>query len=446
LALPSQVFTIQAKLKTLDALLSLLNKVIDTFNSPPRSSPQTEMERIKKDQGKATMSSMDNEEKETESDFENDDANPGDLMVESSKKKKLKRFDFVTEGGEHVYYTTEKIEEQERIEESLKAELAKQEVEKVKNDLVYLIGIDVVTKYYKNKLLYDNYCDKMLKRRKSSKITNCDILSRRGPITLNVYREDRIIKVIPYFKTDELGAYEPDECDQTNLNEQKGEGEGGPKWGIRSKFEDELGFMHEKKFHTKGIREMLDQHYSSQPTATNHTGRTIERGGSKSKEPNIRMKRSPDHPLSTIPLSRPVHDPHAKRNQGSKRPSFTQGKAQKDFVVLEMDEDELFLIILGRPFLATARAIIDVQEGKLNHMAKLIRERWVDTIDHDEEWIEAQEGRDSDEVQVVSFYLRAELVKSLEWKALENRLKPSSVEPPKLELKELPEHLEYAFL
>ncbi|GJY72309.1 hypothetical protein Tco_0476012 [Tanacetum coccineum] len=34
----------------------------------------------------------------------------------------------------------------------------------------------------------------------------------------------------------------------------------------------------------------------------------------------------------------------------------------------------------------------------------------------------------------------------LEWKALEIRLKPSSVEPPKLELKELPEHLEYAFL
>nr|GFA17043.1 DNA-directed DNA polymerase [Tanacetum cinerariifolium] len=38
------------------------------------------------------------------------------------------------------------------------------------------------------------------------------------------------------------------------------------------------------------------------------------------------------------------------------------------------------------------------------------------------------------------------LVEPLELKALENRLKPSSFEPPKLELKELPEHLEYAFL
>ncbi|GJV70368.1 DNA-directed DNA polymerase [Tanacetum coccineum] len=33
-----------------------------------------------------------------------------------------------------------------------------------------------------------------------------------------------------------------------------------------------------------------------------------------------------------------------------------------DFVVLEMDEDELVPIILGRPFLATARAVVDGDE------------------------------------------------------------------------------------
>ncbi|GKE36024.1 DNA-directed DNA polymerase [Tanacetum coccineum] len=74
-----------------------------------------------------------------------------------------------------------------------------------------------------------------------------------------------------------------------------------------------------------------------------------------------------------------------------------------DFVVLEMDEDELVPIILGRPFLATARAVIDGDEtvtfniGKsmkskhsrddylycANHTAKLVREQWVDTINHD---------------------------------------------------------------
>ncbi|GKA86932.1 reverse transcriptase [Tanacetum coccineum] len=37
-----------------------------------------------------------------------------------------------------------------------------------------------------------------------------------------------------------------------------------------------------------------------------------------------------------------------------------------DFIVLEMDEDELVLIILGRHFLAIARAVIDVHEGKLS--------------------------------------------------------------------------------
>ncbi|GJS39941.1 hypothetical protein Tco_0564984 [Tanacetum coccineum] len=38
-------------------------------------------------------------------------------------------------------------------------------------------------------------------------------------------------------------------------------GESGPDWVIRSKFKDELaGFMLEKKLHTKGLGEMLDQH------------------------------------------------------------------------------------------------------------------------------------------------------------------------------------------
>ncbi|GJW76679.1 hypothetical protein Tco_0138361 [Tanacetum coccineum] len=58
-----------------------------------------------------------------------------------------------------------------------------------------------------------------------------------------------------------------------------------------------------------------------------------------------------------------------------------------------MDEDELILIILGRPFLTTARAVIDVHEEKLSL-------RWVDTVDHDGEWIEAEEGSDSDEIPI----------------------------------------------
>ncbi|XP_057734389.1 uncharacterized protein LOC130949769 [Arachis stenosperma] len=36
-----------------------------------------------------------------------------------------------------------------------------------------------------------------------------------------------------------------------------------------------------------------------------------------------------------------------------------------DFVILDLDEEGSDFIILGRPFLATARAIIDVEQGEL---------------------------------------------------------------------------------
>ena len=36
-----------------------------------------------------------------------------------------------------------------------------------------------------------------------------------------------------------------------------------------------------------------------------------------------------------------------------------------DFVILDMEEDDMILVILGRPFLATGKAQIDVQEGEL---------------------------------------------------------------------------------
>ncbi|GJY80571.1 hypothetical protein Tco_0493322 [Tanacetum coccineum] len=68
-------------------------------------------------------------------------------------------------------------------------------------------------------------------------------------------------------------------------------------------------------------------------------------------------------------------------------------------IILEMDEDELVLIILGRPFLATARAVIDVHERKLS-----LR-------------VEAEEEEGPNEVQAVSFYLKPEPVEPLKWKA-----------------------------
>nr|GEW17462.1 putative reverse transcriptase domain-containing protein [Tanacetum cinerariifolium] len=81
-----------------------------------------------------------------------------------------------------------------------------------------------------------------------------------------------------------------------------------------------------------------------------------------------------------------------------------------------------------------------------DHTANLVRKQWVDTIKHDGKWTKAENEGDSNKVQDISFNPRTEPVESvepLEWKVLKNRLKPSSV---KLELKELLEHLEYAFL
>ncbi|GJX35121.1 retrovirus-related pol polyprotein from transposon TNT 1-94 [Tanacetum coccineum] len=65
-------------------------------------------------------------------------------------------------------------------------------------------GIEVVEQYHIKKLLFDKYCEKMLKRRKSSKIINCDVLTQKGPISLIVYREDGLSEVIENLKVSDL--------------------------------------------------------------------------------------------------------------------------------------------------------------------------------------------------------------------------------------------------
>ncbi|GKC08126.1 hypothetical protein Tco_0999736, partial [Tanacetum coccineum] len=71
-------------------------------------------------------------------------------------------------------------------------------------NLVDLIGIDVVEEYHKKKLRYNKYCDKMLKRKKSPKITNCEVLINKGPITQKIHREDRSEEVISNLKVSDL--------------------------------------------------------------------------------------------------------------------------------------------------------------------------------------------------------------------------------------------------
>ncbi|GJU60984.1 hypothetical protein Tco_1238750 [Tanacetum coccineum] len=120
--------------------------------SPIKNSHQPKGELIKKDKGKGTMSSKDAKEEETKSDYDDDAIKLTSSMVESSKQKKLKKFDYVTKKGEHVHLTEEQIKDQKRLEESAKAKMAKKQEEEMKDELINLLGVDVVKKYYKAKL------------------------------------------------------------------------------------------------------------------------------------------------------------------------------------------------------------------------------------------------------------------------------------------------------
>ncbi|GJW47887.1 hypothetical protein Tco_0079533 [Tanacetum coccineum] len=135
-------------------------------------SSQPEGEHIKKDKGKKAMFSKDAEEVSTKSDSDDETTRVPSSMVESSKKKELKKFDFVTESGEHVHLTKERISAQKKIEEEAKVEAARHEGEMRKEELIDLLGPEVVKK--------------------------------KGPITLKVYREDDTSEIILEFKASDL--------------------------------------------------------------------------------------------------------------------------------------------------------------------------------------------------------------------------------------------------
>ncbi|GJS24525.1 hypothetical protein Tco_0453157 [Tanacetum coccineum] len=221
------VASVQAKLKTLDDLSGLLlnvtkalNKfaqVLDSASSKDRdqsipSACQADTmpaEGGAYHKGKKEISLEESEKETTNSDSNDDDeTHVTGSMVEPSITKKLKKFDFITEDGRHVHLIEEEINHQKKLEEDAKAEAAKQERE-VRKDIVTkccdkMLVLEVVNKYYNDKLQYDRYCDKMLNRRAESRITNCDVLTKKGLITLKVYREDGTSEVVPNFKANDL--------------------------------------------------------------------------------------------------------------------------------------------------------------------------------------------------------------------------------------------------
>ena len=150
-----------------------------------------------------------------------------------------------------------------------------------------------------------------------------------------------------------------------------------------------------------------------------------------------------------------------------------------DFIVLDMEEDKEIPIILGRPFLATGRAMIDAQRGelKLRVQEDEVKFNVFEDVRHPAESdtcfiVETVEAIVSSQ-SVLTNLLEASLVQSDSEKLGEeaeeyvkwmdsfepNRRKyyeplgentqtsvPSIEQPPKMEQKPLPSHLRYAYL
>ena len=150
-----------------------------------------------------------------------------------------------------------------------------------------------------------------------------------------------------------------------------------------------------------------------------------------------------------------------------------------NFIVLDMEEDKEIPIILGRPFLATSRAMIDVQRGELKlrvqdddskfnvfeavrHPAESDTCFMIETV---EAIVSSQSGPtdplETSLVQSESKELGEKVKEYVKWMDFfqPNRMKyyeplgeiaqtsvPSFEQPPKMEQKPLPGHLRYAYL
>nr|GEX24726.1 ribonuclease H-like domain-containing protein [Tanacetum cinerariifolium]GEX39637.1 ribonuclease H-like domain-containing protein [Tanacetum cinerariifolium] len=117
------------------------------LSNPPEFSSQPEGEQTKIYKGKKAMSLKDAEES-TESDPDDNETGhvPG-FMIESSRIKKAKKFDFVTKDGKHIYLTEEQINQQNKIEEEAKTKASRREGEIRKEELIDLLGPEVACLY-----------------------------------------------------------------------------------------------------------------------------------------------------------------------------------------------------------------------------------------------------------------------------------------------------------
>nr|GEX54007.1 hypothetical protein [Tanacetum cinerariifolium] len=135
LALLGQVSSITAqlsRLKVLDALSSLLNKVTEALNGPPKTIPQFARDLVtksKEDKGNKTLSREEEVVGQESVSDSNAEIRLTGFMVKSSKQKHLKKFSYVNEQGESFLMTEEEIKNQKKVEQDIKVDLYKKEVE-----------------------------------------------------------------------------------------------------------------------------------------------------------------------------------------------------------------------------------------------------------------------------------------------------------------------------
>ncbi|GKB24077.1 hypothetical protein Tco_0863478 [Tanacetum coccineum] len=72
-------------------------------------------------------------------------------LVASSKQKPLKKFAYTNEQGETFQMTKEEIKNQKGIEQAVKADVAKSKIKKIKQNMIDLIGLEVVQRMYRDK-------------------------------------------------------------------------------------------------------------------------------------------------------------------------------------------------------------------------------------------------------------------------------------------------------
>ncbi|GKE59450.1 reverse transcriptase domain-containing protein [Tanacetum coccineum] len=103
-----------------------------------------------------------------------------------------------------------------------------------------------------------------------------------------------------------------------------------------------------------------------------------------------------------------------------------------DFVIVDFDADPRVPLILGRYFLKTGRALIDVYEGELT--LRVGKEAITFNLDQNSRYSSNYDDMTANRIDVIEWLVRTKTDKS------------SIDEPLEIELKDLPPHLEYVFL